>query len=230
MRRHLAKLPGKRFVHCSEAGSATLNAERIKQLTGGDPVMAGDKHQRAFEFQPVAKLWFSTNVRPRTEDDSRAFWARVAVIPFRQTFHGREDTSIRMVLRDCAAHQEAVLLWIVDGARRYYAQQGLGPAPSAFADAMVEYQSENDRLSEFYDECCVINPFAQVQASTLHKAYTEWCQRLPLRLSHALGSRSFYQAVAKRFKKEERPDANWYRGIGLRENSSSDPDGAQAFR
>ncbi len=81
---NLAKLPGKRFVHCAEAGdSTTLHHDRIKQISGGDEVMAGDKHQRAFSFRPVCKLWFSCNTRPKVSDESAAFWARVAVILFR---------------------------------------------------------------------------------------------------------------------------------------------------
>jgi putative DNA primase/helicase len=213
---NLAKLPGKRFAHCAEAGdSTTLHHDRIKQISGGDPLMAGDKHQRAFEFRPVCKLWFSCNTRPKVTDESAAFWARVVVIFFGQTFLGREDTSIRDALRNDPRHQRAVLRWIVEGAVRFYAQKGLGEMPPAFAAATAEFQLENDRLAEFYEAMCVLGEGCRAKASELWRAYRTWAEAEGLRF--ALGSKTFYQQLASRFgEPEKESDGKWYRGVGLK--------------
>jgi P4 family phage/plasmid primase-like protien len=213
---NLAKLPGKRFAHCSEAGdSTTLHHDRIKQISGGDSLMAGDKHQKAFEFSPVCKLWFSCNTRPKVSDESAAFWARVVVILFAQTFLNREDTSIRDALRQDPRHQRAVLRWLVDGARRYYAQQGLGPMPKAFQKATAEFQLENDRLAEFYEAECVTGDKCKAKASELWNAYRTWAETE--KVKYPLGSKSFYQQLASRFGEPRRDaEAKWYQGIELK--------------
>lgn len=224
---NLAKLPGKRFAHCAEAGdSTTLHHDRLKQISGGDPIMAGDKNERAFEFRPCCKLWFSCNTRPKVSDESAAFWARVVVILFAQTFAGKEDTSIRDALRNEQEHQEAILRWLVDGARRYYAQRGLGTMPPAFRVATGEFQMENDRLADFYAECCVSLPEVKSKASALWKAYRDWSEAE--RVRYPLGSKSFYQQVASRYRKVEGKDGNWYVGIALKESrdEARESDGA----
>ncbi len=59
---------------------------------------AADKYQRSFQFPPCCKLWFTCNDRPKVTDESAAFWTRVIVVLFQQTFLGNEDTSIRDAL------------------------------------------------------------------------------------------------------------------------------------
>lgn len=219
---NLAKLPGKRFAHCAEAGdSTTLHHDRLKQISGGDPIMAGDKNQRAFEFPPKCKVWFSCNNRPKVSDESASFWARVVVILFAQTFHGREDTTIRDALRRDLQHQQAVLRWLVEGAMRYYNQNSLGEMPAAFKKATAEFQLENDRLAEFYDDRCVVDSKAKAKASDLFKAYQTWTQDAGVR--YPLGSKSFYQQVSSRFEKKTKADGNWYVGIGLKAENVQQP-------
>lgn len=215
---NLAKLPGRRFAHCAEAGdSTTLHHDRIKQITGGDKLMAGDKHQRAFEFNPVCKLWFSCNTRPKVKDESAAFWLRVVVILFAQTFAGREDTSIRDALRQDSQHQRAILRWLVDGARRYYAQRGLGAMPPAFQKATAEFQLENERLAEFYDACCQCGDGLSERGSNLWDAYQGWANGAGVK--YPLGSKTFYQQLAARFGEPVKGrDGKWYRGIALKDS------------
>jgi putative DNA primase/helicase len=212
---NLAKLPGKRFAHCAEAGdSTTLHHDRIKQVSGGDKVRAGDKFQRDFEFHPVSKLWFTCNTRPKVYDETAAFWARVVVLPFAQSFAGREDPSIRDDLRQKPEHQRAILCWLVEGARRYYSQNGLGTMPPAFTKATAEFQLENKTLAEFYEECCDISTDVEEKAGVLWKAYKWWSEQALMK--HPLGSKTFYHKVASQFEKVSRNDGVWYQGLALK--------------
>ena len=217
---NLAQVPGKRFVHCSEAGSTTtLHHERLKQLTGGDKVRAADKYERAFEFRPVCKLWFTCNDRPKVTDESAAFWARVIVVLFQQTFLGREDTSIRDALRQDPVHQRAVLRWLVEGASRFYQQIGLGTLPPAFEEATKEFRRENERLADFIDECCVVDKDAETQASELWARYETYAMTKKVR--HPLGSKTFYQSIAKHFERTEQQGTRRYVGVKLRTEDKS---------
>lgn len=211
----LAVLPGRRFVTCSEAGDTIrLHHDRIKQITGGDPMRASNKYEKSIEFTPVAKLWLTANRKPRVSDDSPAFWARVMLIPFTQSFVGREDRTLRPALEQDPAHQAAVLAWIVRGAA-YYATEGLH-SPAAITAATDAYQSESDPLAEFLTEACEADPAAEVAAADLYAHYTTWARLqgesdrdlltqtmfgrlLGSRLSHRkIGVRKHYIGIARR--------------------------------
>jgi putative DNA primase/helicase len=139
----LANLPGKRFVTSSESGNTIhLNHDRIKKLSGGDLLRAANKYQLSFEFLPSCKLWLACNDLPTVTDDSRAFWSRVIVIPFRRSFYGSENVGLRPALRGEGQHREAVLAWMVKGAMDY-AREGLGPMPFAIAEATNAFRDES---------------------------------------------------------------------------------------
>ncbi|MFN2444487.1 MAG: hypothetical protein ABR606_02675 [Vicinamibacterales bacterium] len=60
------------------------------------------------------------------------------LIPFTESFVGREDRELRPALVNEPNHQAAVLAWIVRGAIRYYAE-GLEP-PAIVRDATAAYR------------------------------------------------------------------------------------------
>jgi putative DNA primase/helicase len=211
----LAKLPGKRFITCSESGDTIhLNHDRIKQLSGGGSLRAADKYEKSFEFIPEAKLWLTCNKRPKVTDDTIAFWTRVLVIPFTVTFAGHEDRSLRPTLERDPVHQRAVLAWLVRGAVRYY-QGGIGVVPAVVQEATAAYREESDPLTEFYATCCVQEPGAQVKASALFDAYRLWTSQHGIRF--AFGQRAFGQMVGGRFARKVN-NGQWYTGIGLRDS------------
>jgi phage/plasmid-associated DNA primase len=79
------------------------NHDRVKQLR------AANKYERSFEFDPVCKLWLSSNRKPRVSDDSIAFWAQVRMISYPVSFVGRENRGLRPALERNPEHQVAVL-------------------------------------------------------------------------------------------------------------------------
>jgi phage/plasmid-associated DNA primase len=87
-------------------------------------------------LKPTCKLWLVCNKKPQVTDDSRAFWARVRLVPFTESFVGREDRLRRPALTNDPRHQRAVLAWIVRGAMRYHAE-GLPALPGAVRDATL---------------------------------------------------------------------------------------------
>lgn len=213
----LAKLPGKRFVTSSESGDTLhLNHDRIKQLSGGDPLRAADKYEKSFEFFPACKLWLACNKKPRVTDDTVAFWARVILVPFTASFLGKENADLRPALEKQPEHRRAVLAWIITGARRYYQQGGVGPLPKVVKEAVEDYRRQSEPLAPFYDACCEIGHGLKVQASVLYSAYCQWAgDRRPLNM------KTFGLEVRKRFEAEEKRNT-WYVGLGLREDRPVD--------
>jgi putative DNA primase/helicase len=60
----------------------------FKALTGGDVLSAEYKYHDSFEYVPFAKLVFSANQPPRSDDPTHGFFRRWQVIPFTRTFEG----------------------------------------------------------------------------------------------------------------------------------------------
>lgn len=58
----------------------------FKMLTGGDPVEGEKKFQNSFTFWNSAKLLFSANKIPETEDETNAFFRRWIIIEFNNVF------------------------------------------------------------------------------------------------------------------------------------------------
>jgi P4 family phage/plasmid primase-like protien len=220
----LALLPGKRFVTSSESGDTIhLNHDRIKQLTGGDPIRAANKYEKSFEFDPTCKVWLACNKKPRVTDDTVGFWERVFLIPFEQSFVGRENRDLRPSLEHDPVHQRAVLAWIVAGAKRYY-ERGLEP-PAVVKQATAQYRKDSSPLTDFLDECCIVQEGAEIQASTLFKAYQRWAQTNGLR--YPLTLKSFGLEVKAQFACKQVNGVNRYQGVGLIDPQLPSPEETQ---
>ena len=97
-----------------------------KLFATGDTITARYVYQKPFSFTLQAKLWVSTNYKPRITD--RAL-LRGVVIPFRAVF-SRDPKIDPAVRRDPdphiidkllePEHREAILAWLVEGAKAWY--------------------------------------------------------------------------------------------------------------
>ncbi len=210
----IAKIVGKRFVTASESNATRLNEARVKAITGRDPITARFLHREYFTFDPMAKFWLATNTKPEVLDDSEGFWRRIHLVPFLQTFVGREDRELKHRLRDEGA---GILAWAVRGTLAWL-DRGLEP-PAAVRDATAEYRGESDPLAEFYEEECVIADQARVQAKVLFRAYQGWCAERRVPDHDRLKLRSFGTTVRKRFRADNGRQV-YYVGVGLRDSES----------
>lgn len=215
----IAKLVGKRFATASESGETTrLNEARVKALTGRDPITARFMRAEFFTFQPVAKFWLAANKKPIVRDDSEGFWSRIHLIPFTQSFAGREDKSLKDKLRAEAA---GILAWAVRGCLAWQ-REGLNP-PAVVRNATDEYRRESEPLTPFYEACCVIRDGARVQSADLYHAYERWRDSYHVKDRQRLNVTTFGKEVRKRFSAEKK-HVTVYVGVGLRDLSHSEPE------
>jgi putative DNA primase/helicase len=104
-----------------------LNKALTKLFVTGDPVVASHPYSKPFCFTLEAKLWLSTNHKPRITDS--ALLRRVVIIPFRAVFttdpnvdpafRRDPDPLIKEKLLQ-SPHREAILAWLVEGAKTWY--------------------------------------------------------------------------------------------------------------
>lgn len=172
----LVDLCGARLAIGSEPQSeGRWDSERIKRLTGGEVVKARGMRQDFFEFDPTAKLFGSANRLPRTTDTSWGFWRRIVLVPFDVQFTGSQvDPDLPQKLR---AEGSGILNWALEGLEALRAG-GMNLAaldvPAACKVAAAEYQKEQDSVSRFVAERCIVEEGERDKSSALYAAYKAW--------------------------------------------------------
>ena len=165
-------LRGVRLATCQETDDGRrLDVAAVKRLTGGDTIRARKMRQDFIEFTPSHLPFLITNHLPKVPADDPALWARLLVIPFDQSFLGREDRGLEDRLR---AELPAVLAWAVAGWEDYRRRGRLDP-PAAVSDATSTYRISNDSIAAFIDDRCLLNPHMHVVSADLWSAWEAWC-------------------------------------------------------
>ncbi len=168
----IARLAGARMVVSTESDSGQrFNEGLVKQLTGGDTMLARYLYGEYFEFQPQFKLILGTNKRPSVAGMDDGIWRRIHLVPFAVTFPpDKQDKGLPAKLK---AELPGILAWAVRGCREWQ-ERGLEP-PKTVSDAVQSYRSDMDTVARFLQEACVKETGTTVPVADLFKAYQEWC-------------------------------------------------------
>lgn len=211
-RNDLARLAGARFVSASEPDAGIRFSEGLlKQLTGGDSVLARFLHKEHFEYVPELKPWISCNHKPRVQDASAAFWRRVYLLPFDVSFKGRSEKHLDKAL---AAELSGILNWALRGCLTWQQMDDL-QAPDEVLLARETYRAEEDPLSRFLDDRTERSETEIVLVKSLYAAYLEWCTDNG---EKPMAQRTMSKLLAARGLLSRRGghDSSWrYNGIGL---------------
>jgi putative DNA primase/helicase len=169
----VAALEGKRLVTVSEVcENSRWNEGIIKSVTGGDQVKCRFLYKEYFEYTPQFTLWFGVNHKPKVSDTSDAFWRRVRIIEFPNTFTGDDrDNNLMEILKE---EYPGILAWAVEGCLKWQ-EKGLDE-PNSVIEATKEYRTEEDIFQQFIKEMVTFDETSNVQAQTLYKNYREWCE------------------------------------------------------
>lgn len=163
-------LRGARFAVMSELDkNDKMNESLMKSLTGGDEITAKFMGQNYVSFMPSHSFFMQTNDLPAMDADAKAAWARVRVVPFNVSFEGREDHGLEERLE---TELTGVLTWAVEGLRSY--QNGGLDEPEAVRASTDAYRSDNDALSRFIADRCVLNSAASVATAKITEEYNTW--------------------------------------------------------
>lgn len=176
--RHPAELEvlrNRRLVVASELPkTAIFNEARLKQLTGGDVIVARGMRENFAEMIPTAKILVMANHKPGVADESPAFWERMRVVPFPVSFAGREDRSLD---RDLLSEAPGILAWMVKGCLEW--QRERLPKPAAVVRATAEYRQNENHFGRFVDGFKTENGVERIRdiaASEFLRAYNEIAQ------------------------------------------------------
>ena len=78
---------GKRFITLQEPdNNEEIHVGAMKELTGGDKVMARGLHKDPIQFKPQWKMVMTSNVLPQVSSNERGTWRRIRVTEFVSRF------------------------------------------------------------------------------------------------------------------------------------------------
>lgn len=206
----LADLVGARLVTASETqADRAWDEQRVKQLSGGDPVKARFMRQDNFQYTPTFKLVFVGNHKPAIRDLDGAMRRRFHLVPF--TVQPKEiDKHLEDKLH---AEYPAILAWAIRGALEWQ-EKGLAP-PEVVRDATDEYLAEEDSVGRWLSERTVEQVGARTSATKLFENWREWCGLVG---EYAGSQRKLGQAIGRRYPRVKGGNGNMeYEGIALKE-------------
>lgn len=176
----LARMAGARMVSVAEINEGDyFNDSLVKQVVTGDRTTARFLYKRAFDFIPQLKLWIATNHEPMSSDP--ALMRRMKRIAFNHSVpQSDRDPMVKAALKTTEA--EAVLAWVVAGAKKFYAlDTGRLVEPLAIEEAIAEYRADQDILGMFIDTSIQKSPGSTPSRVEVYRNYVAWCDPLQMR-------------------------------------------------
>jgi putative DNA primase/helicase len=171
----LVSLQGVRLVTSGEvAPNKHWDTSLIKQITGGDRIVASAKYESQVSFQASCTIVLAANDSPKARDDDAGFWERMQRIPI--TYVVPESDRIKRLherLRE-PENAQAILAWAVEGCREWERIGGIGTA-SAVTESTEAYQTENDWIGGFL-ESYELDDGALIPAPIFRGQYETYCK------------------------------------------------------
>ena len=210
----VARLEGARIVTSSELNEGDrFDESLVKQLTGGDKILARFLYGSEFEYKPKFKIWMATNHLPIIRGTDDGIWRRIKIIPFNiQIPKEKVDKKLEYKLK---AEYTGILNWIVQGAIMWQ-QEGLED-PEAVKQVIETYRAEMDPLDAFLEECCTTGQNYSIKAREMYDAYHEWAKESE---EYKMSLNKFGREMSKKLLRVKRRDGWYYVGLKLKEPDS----------
>ena len=210
----IARLEGARIVTSSELNEGDrFDESLVKQLTGGDKILARFLYGSEFEYKPKFKIWMATNHLPIIRGTDDGIWRRIKIIPFNiQIPKEKVDKKLEYKLK---AEYTGILNWIVQGAIMWQ-QEGLED-PEAVTKVIETYRAEMDPLDAFLEECCTTGQNYSIKAREMYDAYHEWAKESE---EYKMSMTKFGREMSKKLLRVKKRDGWYYVGLKLKEPDS----------
>ena len=171
----LVPLIGARMVRASEPEAGEqLQEAKIKELTGGEPILVRALNKGFVEVYPQFKLTITGNTKPEIRGTDDGIWRRVLLVPFLVQIPKSEIIDKDVLDAILWRERDGILQWLAEGLLDYL-QNGL-QEPAAVTQATAEYREESDPLGQFLTDCCLVTAESRdvIRSATLTEAFGYW--------------------------------------------------------
>jgi len=152
----LARCRGKRFVDMPEPDRGNrINIGLMKELTGGDKILARQLYKEPFEFKPMFKIVLCCNDLPKVPPDDEGTWRRLRVVKFISKFtsnpKGEHQYPVDPYLADNFERWKEPFMYMLLQYHERYREEGI-KEPAEVLQATKDYQRMADIYVDFLDE------------------------------------------------------------------------------
>ena len=178
----LAATQGKRFACLQEPeGDETINVGLMKELTGGDTIIARKMYAEPVEFKPQFKMLLTCNILPDIKSSDRGTWRRVRAVEFTSVFTDNPDPNdpcqfqIDEDLDAKLDNWKEAFIYILLKEFAQFREFGIYE-PDEVKKFTKEYQNESDYFTQFFEECIVItdNSADGITLNDIIAVYQDW--------------------------------------------------------
>ena len=172
---------GRRFIVLQEPeGNERINVGLVKELTGGDTVIARGLHKDPIQYVPQFKLVLTCNDLPQVPSNDDGTWRRMRCVKFPSKFTYEPDPlnpfefPIDENLSDKLSEwPEAFMYILLQYYKKYKKNKGIYE-PASVKEHTQAYKNKSDQFSQFFSERIKILDKNSNQTIHIDEAYYEF--------------------------------------------------------
>jgi P4 family phage/plasmid primase-like protien len=198
----LARTKGKRFACLQEPSEdEKLNVGLMKELTGGDKIMARLIYKEPIEFKPQFKMILTCNNLPNVPSDDGGTWRRIRVVEFTSRFCDDPDPEkeneflIDTELTDKFVQWKEYFMSMLIEYYKKYIEKGI-TEPEEVLQCTKEYQKNNDTFLEFVEQECERRDEDFLSYMDVYGAFKMWCKENNMQMV-CTKKRDFIKTISK---------------------------------
>lgn len=137
----------------NEFNGGSLNTQYLKAIVCEDIITAEQKNQPVIQFKPTARMVFSTNNLPHTNDGGYAFMRRLCMLHFTNVVKEEErDFYLRENLKK---ELSGIFNWAIAGLKRLKENNFRFPECESSNKLLKQYEMELNPMILFFEQCVV---------------------------------------------------------------------------
>lgn len=173
----MARLFGKLLNVTSEPGvGKPLKSGLFKKVIGGDRISAEIKgKQQTIDFVNFAKFIVLGNIFPQVTDPSLAFWDRLIVVEFPNSFVANFIPNIAEELIKEDGGLSGFFNWCLEGLKRLEKNGFKFTITKNTEEMKLEFEKMSNPVMAFIKEECVITIDKKISKGELYNAYKDYC-------------------------------------------------------
>lgn len=177
----LVRSKGKRLSVLQEPSEGeSFNLGILKEISGGDRIMARALFKEPIEFKPQFKILLLCNELPNVNSDDNGTWRRLRAIEFTSKFceNPREpnefplDMDLSSKMEHWSEHFMSMILTVY---YPKYRDEGI-IEPQEVKDSTNEYRCQSDHLAQYLSARITANIESFITVDDMLNDYREWCK------------------------------------------------------
>lgn len=209
----LVATKGKRLAVMSEPSEGdTFNLGLVKEISGGDRIMARGLYQEPVEFRPQFKLVLLCNELPKVNSDNNGIWRRLRAVEFESTFIDAADQEnisaednefpLDLNLSSLMEHwKEHFLAFLVNVCYPRYISEGI-IEPNPVKRSTAEYRCVSDHAAQYMSARIKVVDDVEMTITfeELLQDYRDWCKSERIETKNFHNRASFKKYMEKSMK------------------------------